>query len=177
LRLSLRWKLSFIILTILAVVLIGVYFSLKNILTNQMIDRLRESVAERLEVVKPYVEVSTRQAVNTDEYHQIANSVEGFINAHTMILDTRGRVLGDSSLAYEHVQFVSNYLNLDEVKEAMTRGYGEHWRLSQEDGQGLLNVAMTFDHPAGQRILHMAFPISESTRLFFICARPWRWFF
>lgn len=92
----------------------------------------------------------------------IATAVGKEIDARITIVDTQGRVVGDSEVPKSQLESLENHLNRPEVAEATSRGTGTAIRYSSTLRVPMLYVARAITLQSGEKgIIRLAVPLAQ----------------
>lgn len=75
------------------------------------------------------------------------------------VIDTQGRLLGDSSLDPKGLQHADNHAHRPEIEEAMKGGTGRARRYSTTVGSEMLYVALPYVHGPDKGVVRVAMPL------------------
>ena len=75
------------------------------------------------------------------------------------VIDTQGRLLGDSSLDPQGLQHAENHAHRPEIEEAMKGGTGRARRYSTTVGSEMLYVALPYVHGQDKGVVRVAMPL------------------
>ncbi len=111
---------------------------------NRLRDRLSEETRRELEREARLVGVSWTARVNADSLADVAGQALG---RRVTLIDSTGRVIGDSEFDGEPLMHLQNHLERPEVQAARATGVGSSMRISPSAGDDEIYVAVR--HPLG----------------------------
>jgi two-component system phosphate regulon sensor histidine kinase PhoR len=101
-----------------------------------------------------------KDAMEVKDFDTIANDLGRHLRRRVTLINSDGRVIGDSSIPIERLSDVENHRERPEVIEAAKTGRGAARRTSATLGTRMLYVAMPFKHANAQGVLRIATPLS-----------------
>src|SRR5574341_2194744 len=140
--LNTRWKFfaALFFVSAAAVVIAGLVIAKKT--ENQMLHQVEEGLTAETKLVAEYFKNIPLQ----DSKWQLVDSLTDFlgqkVSARITIIDTSGKVLGDSYKSGPELQAVENHLSRPEIQEALRLGTGSEVRFSQTVKMNMFYLAI-----------------------------------
>jgi len=166
-KLSLRWRLMFTYLGILSIVFLAISLflnaSLKDHFTQRMEERLSRDAALALE----YLEKTYPKPWSFENIDAWTDEVGAALGMRVTVVDSTGKVLGDSELEGEALRDVENHANRPEIRAAVAQGVGKSVRYSTTVRTDMMYVALRVGDPQHPRgVVRVSFPLTEITHTF-----------
>lgn len=182
-RISLRFKLIFLIAGFAAITLLFVYFSLKASLEEYSFNRISTNLERTISVVQSFIEEAPDEDLSEKKMDALMDRVGRDLGVRATFIDDSGVVLGDSDVERENLVFLENHLYRPELQDAAQKGQGQSRRFSSTIKQDLLYMALPVIQN-DQRIgfIRLAIPlsdidvISQKVRLFLVISLIWAFF-
>ena len=161
-KLSLRWKWMLVYLSVGAAVLIFMSLYLNSALNGYISEKFDRYWRSELALSKDYVEhvkFSSWSAVEIDRW---ADRTGAALGLRVTVIDTSGRVLGDSRVDLAQLSSVENHASRPEVRAARKTGFGKSERVSTTVNTALVYMAATIGTlKKPQGIIRIAVPVSD----------------
>ncbi|HYM81112.1 MAG TPA: ATP-binding protein [Candidatus Limnocylindria bacterium] len=126
-------------------------------------------VRHRTELLERSVRLSLRDfaapSVSAAGWPAAAQALGERFGYRVTLIDSSGRVVGDSEVPAERLSLLENHAGRPEVRAALQQDVGRDVRRSATLGVELLYVAMPVRRVAGLAVVRMAEPLSEVARL------------
>ena len=106
-RINLQSKLIGLIVAIVAVILIVIYSYLNAQLKQDTYNRIRENMAHQLALAHSYFKKVPLKNYEISTIDAVADEIGNKLKSRITIIDSVGKVLGDSNLSLEEVEVVS----------------------------------------------------------------------
>ncbi|MCB9772090.1 MAG: HAMP domain-containing protein [Candidatus Omnitrophica bacterium] len=152
-------KITLALGTVVAVILVGLYFYLDNTLKTYTYNRIRTDLIQELTLVKVYLE----QISGSVDFDRIADDLGNRILDRVTIISSTGVVLGDSMFDGEKLRTLENHLTRPEIEDALKNGQGENRRFSSSMKEEMLYVAVPFGSMKPPSIVRISVPLAEIT--------------
>ena len=98
---------------------------------------------------------------NAKKIDEFADSYTGRGDFRTTIIDSKGKVLGDSKLSWDEVQKLDNHKSREEIVSALRHGLGISERYSNTLKTEMLYVAIHFTHGEASGYFRISTPVDE----------------
>jgi two-component system phosphate regulon sensor histidine kinase PhoR len=147
--------------------------------SNRITARLLEAEGKRelglLRMSAPFPEIQSGDIAAVDGWCDRAGAA---IERRVTVIDSTGRVLGDSNVPLDSIPFMENHAGRPEVRAALDTGLGEATRRSWTIRQQLFYIAEPLSAPSASRadtasagaVLRISIPIAEA----YAFARKWQ---
>ncbi|HMI32077.1 MAG TPA: HAMP domain-containing protein, partial [Candidatus Limnocylindrales bacterium] len=141
-------------------------------ITTQLLEAEGKRELALLRMSAPLAEIAGGDIAAVDAWCDRAGAS---IERRVTVIDSAGRVLGDSSVRLDSIPFVENHAGRPEVQAALHTGLGEATRRSWTVRQQLFYIAepLAAGGPSGARagaVLRISIPIAEA----YVFARRWQ---
>ena len=146
----------FIGLVGLAVIISGV--TAERSLRSNQIAQVEESLLNRARMVRDRVSEIPFTPENARELDEIADRAGEAGRMRVTLIDSSGRALGDSRVAFANLGSTANHHSRPEVKAALAGELGEDTRRSETVGQELLFLALPAEN---QGVIRVAVALSD----------------
>ena len=160
-KISLKYKITFIFGIIVAVTFIGIYSYLNKNLTTHTYSRIKGNILRESSLAKSFLEENYSTKYSLWELDKIADKIGADLNLRVTIIDFKGEVLGDSELDGMELQEVENHLYRPEVQAALKSGTGENRRFSTTIKKDMLYMARTFEKNELKGVIRLSMPLLE----------------
>jgi two-component system, OmpR family, phosphate regulon sensor histidine kinase PhoR len=161
LKIGITYKIAFIFIITIALVFLGVFFYLNDILPNYTYQRIRENLSKQLDLSASILENTKGLSYNSYSLDTISDMIGKGLDIRATIIAMDGTVYGDSSLDGEDLRKVDNHLNRPEVQKALRGDIGEIERFSDTLKTDKLYLAKTFGKEIPQGIIRVAVSLSD----------------
>ncbi|MGD9014806.1 MAG: HAMP domain-containing protein, partial [Candidatus Omnitrophota bacterium] len=161
LRINIQYKITIIFGIIFAFVLLAIFVYLNNNLSAGAYQRIKNNLLKETSLVKSIFEEGIILETESQKIDEIADIIGKDLNLRVTIIDTQGKVLGDSELDGQALIEVENHLMRPEVRDALASGVGESRRFSTTIKKDLLYIAMIFGKDESQGFVRLSVPLSE----------------
>ncbi len=145
-----RILLFYVIVTPLLVVLLEFYLS--NVIKNNYIEKLKDSLIKQARLIADQIPSSP---YNLDDFCRRFKEKTG---ARVTIIDSSGRVLGDSDEPSEKME---NHGNRPEIKDAEISEVGSSMRFSKTIKKDLFYLAVAIDGNVGKGFIRLSVPLHD----------------
>ena len=95
------------------------------------------------------------------DFDAISDQIGRDLNLRVTIIESSGRVLGDSELEGRVLQEIENHADRPEIKQALSSGFGERIRFSATINKEMLYMAMPFGGSQERGIIRLSLPLSK----------------
>ncbi|MGA1840311.1 MAG: two-component system histidine kinase PnpS [bacterium] len=160
-RIKIHYKITFIVLSIIAVILSGIYLYLNHSLREHTYQRIRTHLLQDISLAGTFLERDFDKGLTSEGFDKIADTIGRDLNLRATIIALDGTVLGDSELNMKDLREIENHLYRPEVQEALQSKYGVKRRFSTTIKEDMLYVAATFGRKGPQGIIRLAIPLVE----------------
>ena len=166
-RINIHYKITLVFGLIIAVVLLGIYLYLNNILREHSYQRIETNLIKQTSFAKSYLEEDFAMGIKSYELDKIANRIGEDLGLRVTIIGIDGTVFGDSGLDGEKLVEVENHLYRPEVQQALKGfstaklGIGKSKRFSATVKKDMLYIASVFGKEKPQGIVRLSLPLSE----------------
>jgi len=161
LRLSLHLKITVLFILIIAVILSAVYFYLEYNLRNNTLQRIRGNLFKQTDLVRFILEKYPEDIFWSGDIDTAADEISSRLKVRVSIIDSKGKVVGDSDLDKEDLKDLENHKDRPEIRAAFSSGTGESIRFSRTLKEDLLYFAAFFDQAEFQGVVRLSLPLSE----------------
>ena len=135
---------------------------LSSAFKSYLIEQIRENMVKEITLLKGVIERRFTGGISTNEVDAAAKEFGKFLKARVTIIDSEGRVRGDSELTGKQIMGAESHLNRPEVQQALATGFGESIRYSTTLSASMLYVARLLNaggKPIG--VVRLALPLHE----------------
>ena len=160
-KLPVHYKITFVLLIIIAVILSGIYLYLNKNLREYTFQRIKTNLINQLTLCKSYLEEESVQEIQSYEIDTVADKIGNNLKLRVTIIDLSGTVLGDSELEGKELREVENHLYRPEVQQALKSGMGESRRFSTTLQKDMLYVASVYGKQDSPGIIRLSIPLLE----------------
>lgn len=160
-KINIHWKLTFIFVFLISIILLITYFYLNKNLSVFVENRLQEDIKEELFLSRKLLEIYLSQTYERRDFCSLADEIGSFLKLRVTIVDLQGFVLGDSEIEKEELPNVENHLNRPEIQMAIKEGFGQSRRFSTTIGKEMFYMAVPFGKPQPYGVIRLAIPLSE----------------
>ena len=160
-KLPVHYKITFVLLIIIAVILSGIYLYLNKNLREYTFQRIKTNLINQLTLCKSYLEEESVQEIQSYEIDTVADKIGNNLKLRVTIIDLSGTVLGDSELEGKELREVENHLYRPEVQQALKSGMGESRRFSTTIQKDMLYVASVYGKQNSPGIIRLSIPLLE----------------
>ncbi|MBI4640519.1 MAG: PAS domain-containing protein [Candidatus Tectomicrobia bacterium] len=161
-RIKIRWKLMLSFLAVIALILLTVTLYLDRSLKSYLMERLREDLGRETLLMREIVEARFPQGISSHEIDPFIDILAPRLKARITVIDRDGTVLGDSELSGDALAQVENHSNRREVREALSKSFGQTIRYSTTVHENMMYIALPMGNsetPAG--VIRLALPLTE----------------
>ncbi|MDD3375352.1 MAG: ATP-binding protein [Candidatus Omnitrophica bacterium] len=160
-RLPIQYKLTLIIIVINIFILSFVYIYLKNNLQDNTYNRIKSSLSREVLLAKSYFDSRHSKLLSIEKTDEIADQIGKDLGLRVTLIDSSGKVLGDSELSGTDLADMENHLYRPEVQEALKTGLGESRRFSTTLQEDMLYMSCLFQNDKTSGVIRLAVPLSE----------------
>ncbi len=161
-RVGIRWKWTAAHLFVGASVLLFMAFYLSNRLENFFEGRFENRWRKELALASDYLQTLEPADLAGPAADNWADRTGEVLGVRVTLIDSAGRVVGDSHVAFEELSSVENHASRPEVIRARNAGFGKSRRLSTTVNLDLFYLAVPVKTGAGfSGVLRIAVPSSE----------------
>jgi len=146
-KLSVRTKWMATYLAIGAVVFVFVALYLNSTLKNYFQNKFEDQWRRQLTLAGDYLERTDGLLSSVEEIDAWADRTGRILHMRITVIDTTGRVLGDSGVETKHLNEVENHASRPEVIQALRQGFGRSERFSSTVNMALVYLAQTVGEP------------------------------
>ena len=135
---------------------------LSSALKSYLIEQIRGNMVKEITLLKGVLERRFPGGISTNEVDAAAKEFGKFLKARVTIIDSEGKVRGDSELTTKQIMATENHLNRPEVQQALATGFGESIRYSTTLSASMLYLAKPLN--TGGKIsgvVRLALPLHE----------------
>jgi two-component system phosphate regulon sensor histidine kinase PhoR len=158
-KFSFRTKLMLSYLLLLLVMSGAIYLYLNHSLQASIVDSLRENLASQAKMTA--LMAGRELHAPTIDAPRLAAEIGRSLTARVTIIDSRGRVIGDSEVPADRLGELENHRERPEVQGALHEGHGTAIRYSATLRTDMLYVAVPFvDAQSGGGVIRLALPLS-----------------
>jgi two-component system, OmpR family, phosphate regulon sensor histidine kinase PhoR len=161
LRIGITYRIAYIFIITIALVFLGVFFYLDNIVTDYTYYRIKENLSKQLNLSASILENAKDISYNSYDLDKIADTIGRDLDVRTTIISMDGKVYGDSSLDGVLLRNIDNHIDRPEVQDAVKGGIGQAERFSDTLKADKLYVAKIFGKDSAQGIIRLAVPLSD----------------
>ncbi len=160
-RINIHYKITFVFVLIIAVMLFGIYLYLNKSLREHSFQRIETNLIKQTSFAKAYIEEDFASGIQSYELDKIANKIGKNLGLRVTIIGINGTVFGDSELDGEKLIEVENHLYRPEVQQALKLGIGKSRRFSATVKKDMLYIASVFGKEKTHGIVRLSLPLSE----------------
>ncbi len=161
LKLGIQSKIVIIFSLVTLIILSTIYFYLNKNLSNYTYQRIRKNLLRQTRLVQLILDNRLISGASFQKLDQIADEIGNNLDLRVTIINSSGKVLGDSELDAEKLANLENHLYRPEVQQALKTGLGQSKRYSITVEKELLYLATLFDNQNNQGIVRLSIPLSE----------------
>ncbi|MFQ5708010.1 MAG: ATP-binding protein [bacterium] len=161
-RLGIRWKwmLSHLLIGSLVMLFMILYLSAR--LESYFAARFENRWRRELVLAKQYVESYRLESLSLKEADHLADQIGEILSMRVTLIDSGGRVLGDSKVAFEALKEVENHGDRPEIVAARRQGFGRSTRHSATIDLDLIYLAEPLgSNQEARGFVRVAVPVSE----------------
>jgi two-component system phosphate regulon sensor histidine kinase PhoR len=158
-KLGVRGKLFVVSMALMAFVGLSSGFYLEQALRGWLIDRTQTELLHSAKATRVAYEALEHPGI--EKVDALADKLGEATTARITIIDTDGRVLGDSAVPTERVSGLDNHGTRPEVESAKEKDYGVSRRYSNTVNKKMLYVAVPHETAEGTAILRASFPLRQ----------------
>jgi two-component system phosphate regulon sensor histidine kinase PhoR len=140
-------------LIIVPLLLISLEFYLSSVIKDNYISNLRESLIIQARLIADQIPLSF-----TDNLDSFCKEFKEKTGARVTIIDSSGRVLGDSD---ESSKRMENHLNRPEIKDADVSGAGSSIRFSKTIQRNLFYLAIVINQDSEKKFLRLSVSLHD----------------
>ena len=129
-KIAIHYKITFIFVIIIAIILSAIYLYLNKSLRQHTFQRIKTNLINQVTLSKTYLEEDFVQRIQSYELDVMADKIGDDLNLRVTIIGLEGVVLGDSELDGKELMEIENHLYRPEVQQALKSGRGESRRFS-----------------------------------------------
>lgn len=150
-------------LLVVTVTLLFVYLLMDRSLKEQLFEQERATLGKALELAVDIVGARYAPGVSLDESQNLAKHLGRLLDMRVTLIDPKGKVKGDSSVARDKVPEMENHAGRPELLKAMEAGYGFSRRYSDTLKKELLYIARRLPDKRGAAYIfvRVATPLSQ----------------
>ncbi len=160
-KIGITYRIAYIFIITIALVFLGVFFYLNNIVTDYTYYRIKENLSKQLNLSASILENAKDISYNSYDLDKIADTIGGDLDVRATIISMDGKVYGDSGLDGELLREIDNHIDRPEVQGAVRGGIGQAERFSDTLKADKLYVAKIFGKDSAQGIIRLAVPLSD----------------
>ena len=160
-RLGIHYKITFIFVLALGIILLGIYLYLNSTLGNHTFRRIETTLTKETSLAAYIFTNYAKDSPLSYEVDKIANDVGGRLGLRVTVIGLNGTVFGDSELNETEMRRVENHLYRPEVQEALKSGIGKSRRFSTTVKKDMLYVAMPSGDKKTEGLIRLAIPLEE----------------
>ena len=161
LRFKLQYKITFLIVLVVALLLSGSYLYLNKTLTDYAYRNIRANLNRALNLSQTYFLKVSGDATEIGRLDLIAEQLGKDLGLRATLIAKDGTVLGESDVPTDEVYGIENHLYRPEVQDALKYGYGESRRYSTTVNQDMLYAARLFETPQRSGVIRLAIPLAD----------------
>ncbi len=161
-RIDIRWKWMLTHFLVGSTVLLFMLIYLSSTLKKYFHQRFEERWLRELRLVKEYVSEYDFRTLDIEQADKIADRLRAILGLRVTLIRYDGKVLGDSHVPTNQIEFIENHGDRPEVVSALRYGFGKSQRHSSTVNMDLFYLAEPvgkLDHPDG--VIRIALPMSE----------------
>jgi two-component system phosphate regulon sensor histidine kinase PhoR len=140
-------------LIIVPLLLISLELYLSSVIKDSYISKLRESLIIQAHLIADQIPMSL-----TDNLDQFCKGFKEKTGARVTIIDSSGRVLGDSDKSSNRME---NHSNRPEIKDADFSGVGSSIRFSKTIQRNLFYLAIAINQDSDKKFLRLSVPLND----------------
>jgi two-component system phosphate regulon sensor histidine kinase PhoR len=140
-------------LIIVPLLLISLELYLSSVIKDSYISKLRESLIIQSHLIADQIPMSL-----TDNLDQFCKGFKEKTGARVTIIDSSGRVLGDSDKSSNRME---NHSNRPEIKDADFSGVGSSIRFSKTIQRNLFYLAIAINQDSDKKFLRLSVPLND----------------
>ncbi|MFP4472657.1 MAG: two-component system histidine kinase PnpS [Candidatus Omnitrophota bacterium] len=153
-------KITIIFTLITAVLLIGLYLSLRSNFREMAYSNIERRLEHEISLVR-YMAEQQLPAMHADAF---ADRIGRALDLRVTVIDMTGRVIGDSQVPGQHLDQLEDHSTRPEVQQALAGEIGRSRRFSTTIQQNLLYMAETYSQPP-QGIIRLAIPLIDIAQI------------
>ena len=158
-KFSFRTKLMLSYLLLLLVMSGAIYLYLNHSLQGSIVDSLRENLASQAKMTALMAGRELHDPAS--DAPRLAAEIGRSLTARVTIIDSRGKVIGDSEVPANMLGELENHRERPEVRDALQGGHGTAIRYSATLRTDMLYVAVPFgSNQPGEGVIRLALPLS-----------------
>lgn len=157
-RLSLKWRLwlaaAAVLIPVLILLGIFIHLSSRNYMLNVATDNLRGQALLVAREISACLEAKARPF----DADSLADAISGVVERRVTVIDSLGRVLGDSDEGAVGLAAMDNHLGRPEIRGAAAHGWG---------------YAIRYSHTLKKDMVYLAVPVISAGRRWGFCRVAW----
>ncbi len=158
---SIRYKLSLPVFAVIFIIVLLVYLVILRGFRSFYYADLKEQQIRQISLLNDLFPDTLLAPANSAKLNEYVKKIDSRIKERITILDMSGKVIADSRIAFDSLQFVENHLYRPEIR-ALTDGkaFTDNIRYSETVGMDMLYVASRLSMNDGY-FIRLAHPLSE----------------
>jgi len=161
LRISIRYKIILLFLTIIAILLLGIYLYLDLNLKKYTFERIKTNLLKETRLAKSFIDKELKTQPLSYEFDRMADDIGSSLELRATLINPEGVVLGDSELNEKGLKHLENHLYRPEVQGALKSDVGTSVRFSTTIKTDMLYLAMPIGDKDVEGVIRLAVPLSE----------------
>lgn len=158
---KIHYKIAAIFICVIAIILSGIYFYLNSNLSQFFLTKIRSDLKRNLSISKSYLETKHLDIVDTKGYNSFAHEIGEMLGLRVTIINTKGKVIGDSALNETQIEAMENHANRPEIIDAIAKGRGERFRYSTTIKKKMLYKAASLKLNNQISVIRIAMPLDD----------------
>ncbi len=159
-KFGVRTKLFAVSVLVILVSIVGSGFFLAHVQRNEIFLRIEAELKRHAMSAKTNIETIDEMG-DSSGIDELADRMGKAVEARITIVDSAGKVLGDSTLSLGEVRQIENHRDRPEIKMAFAEGYGQSRRFSTTTGLDMLYVAVRYERADGIGVVRVSKPLSQ----------------
>jgi two-component system, OmpR family, phosphate regulon sensor histidine kinase PhoR len=161
LKIGITHKIAFVFIIAIALVFLGVFLCLDNILSDYTYRQIKENLLKQLNLSSSVIEITGDTQYDSYLLDELADTIGSNLKVRVTIISMDGTVYGDSKLDGEALRAIDNHSDRPEIQAAIKGDIGESARFSDTLKTDKLYVAKTFGREGPQGIIRLAVSLDD----------------
>jgi two-component system phosphate regulon sensor histidine kinase PhoR len=153
---SIRWRWILTHLVVGGLVLLFVFFYLRSVLTSQFEERFESRLKKELALATSQFSKIASGKMSAQDIDVWADEVGAALDVRVTIIDSSGKVLGDSVIDSDEIRELEDHGDRPEVIDAIQHGYGRSRRFSATMGLDLFYFAQSVHSASPVTVVRLA---------------------
>ncbi len=159
-RLNIHYKITFLILSIVAVILAGVYFYLNKNLTEYSQQQIEEQLQKDIQLARIYFESQYRFNLSVEDVDKIVDVIAEKLKVQVLVADREGNVIGDSEATAAQIKSMDKKIYQYEVA-ALLLSKDKNPKAVIDTPRDLISASSVFGKEALLGIIRLSLPLTS----------------